>query len=317
MSLKNEIDGLLAEHGISPVLVDVGASGGAPEIWAPIAHHSRYIGFDPDLREIRRDTAGGYRAGIIVNKAVSPDTDAATVTFYLTESPYCSSMLRPDAAALSSQSFWRLFQVTREVQVPATTLDKVLSAEGIETMDWLKIDSQGADLRIYRSMHDATRSRLLALDTEPGLIDAYEGEDLFVEVHRHMRIEGFWLSNLNVMGVPRVSANVMEHLSSNETGLLDRVRNSPGWCEARYFRTADYLTDIRADERVFVLAWVFAIIDGQQGHALELALRLRSAGHARLSEQLTELAYRSLRTARPAATSISARVKRRLRRFLT
>lgn len=316
ISLAPLIDRLLEDHGISPVLVDIGASGGAPEVWAPLARHARYVGFDPDLREIRRDTVAGYRSGVIINKAVSADAGAEAVTFYLTENPYCSSMLRPDAKALSNHSFWRLFEVKREVQVPSTTLERVLADEKINGIDWLKIDAQGADLRIYRSLGDSKRGRLLALDTEPGLIDAYEGEDLFVDVHRQMRLDGFWLSNLNVMGVARYSAAVSDALDAGRYRLLDRVRTSPGWCEARYFRTVEYLVDVRADENAFILAWTFALVDRQHGHALDLAARL-SERNPRLGTELREAACALLAAEPIVRMGVAARIRRRLRRVFS
>ena len=238
------LQAILREHGIEPVLVDVGASGGSPEIWRPIASQSTYVGFDPDLREIKRDTAGGYRSGLIINKALCADPSAETVTFHLTRSPYCSSTLPPDAEALSKYSFWDLFEVDRIASVPATTLMRVLTEQSLTQIDWLKIDAQGTDLRIYQSLEETVRHRVLAVDTEPGLIDAYRGEDLFVDVHERLEAEGFWLSNLNLMGVPRLSRSAMQALNIRTSAGLPVIpagvlRTSPGWCEARYLRTTE------------------------------------------------------------------------------
>jgi FkbM family methyltransferase len=283
MKTHSPIDVLLQEEAIHPVLVDIGASGGAPPIWKPIARYSTYVGFDPDLRDMRRDTGLGYRSAIIVNKAVCPDPQAAEVTFYLTESPYCSSTLQPNADALSKYSFWKLFHTIREARVPATTLDAVLSAESLAQIDWLKIDAQGADLRLYLSIDPKIRRKMLALDTEPGLLDAYYGEDLFVDAHARIRKEGFWLSYINVMGVPRISAAVMKELAiamvdGMPKGKASQLRTSPGWCEARYLRTTDSLLEQACTAREFVLSWIFAVMDGQYGHALEIAVAARDAG---------------------------------------
>jgi hypothetical protein len=40
------------ELNITPVLVDVGASGQPPEIWNDLAENSISIGFDPNLRHL-------------------------------------------------------------------------------------------------------------------------------------------------------------------------------------------------------------------------------------------------------------------------
>src|SRR5205823_1249555 len=46
------IDQLLTRHAIEPVLVDVGASGGAPRAFKSLGRHATYTGFDPDSREM-------------------------------------------------------------------------------------------------------------------------------------------------------------------------------------------------------------------------------------------------------------------------
>ena len=299
MDLATEFDFLLQRYAVQPVLVDVGASGGSPDIWRPIARHSTYIGFDPDLREVKRDTVDGYKAGVVINKAISENPSATSVTFYLTESPYCSSTLEPDEEALSAYSFWKLFGVRRMVTVPATTLSRVVLEEGLSSIDWLKIDSQGTDLRIYRSIDDPLRNRIIAVDTEPGLLDAYRDEDLFVDVHRYLKSEGFWLSNLNVMGAQRISKSAMDALGVDPAGdppglTADQLRISPGWCEARYIRTTTWLRDTAAREREYIVSWIFSVLDRQYGHALDVAQTIREVLPAtplgaRLWEQATQL----------------------------
>jgi len=326
MDVARKIDPLLTKFDVQPVLVDVGASGGAPTIWQPISRHSVYVGFDPDLREIRKDTEGGYRVGIIVNKAVCAEAAAEAVTFHLTESPYCSSMLQPDNVSLAHYSFWKLFEVTRTTSVPATTLAKVMEEQGLAQIDWLKIDAQGTDLRIYRSLEDDVRKRIVAVDTEPGLLDAYCDEDLFVDVHKQLRSEGFWLSNLNVMGVPRISRATMEALGVPTTNGLPklragRLRSSPGWCEARYLRSTEWLKNTDCGEREFILAWVFAVLDGQFGYALDIARVLRKdLGRQDLGDWLWRDALELLGTSKGAAASdapkLRVRALNRIRRTM-
>ena len=91
--------------------MDVGASGTTPEIWNLIARQSLYVGFDPDLREIKELQDGRFWRAIIVNEAVTDDKNSAEVEFYLTKSPYCSSTLKPDTESLSNFLFADLFLV--------------------------------------------------------------------------------------------------------------------------------------------------------------------------------------------------------------
>jgi FkbM family methyltransferase len=287
---------LLKELDIVPVLVDVGASGDGPEIWREIAPASVYIGFDPDLREIRTIADGEYAKATIVNSAVCEQKSSNETHFYLTRSPYCSSTLAPNTAALRDYIFYDLFDVLNEVDVRATTIERALKEQECDVLDWIKIDAQGADLRIFRSIPDHLRDRIVAVDTEPGLLDAYVREDLFVDVHRYLRTQGFWLSKVDVRGTKRVAKETMEFLSRETPEVIEalkseRQRISPGWCEGRYLRTLEWLEAQGAPLRQFVLLWIFAVVDRQFGYAIDVSRRIET-GHlnAKLGTRLRELA---------------------------
>jgi hypothetical protein len=65
----------------------------------------------------------------------------------------------------------------------AVAIDEALARRQLSTIDWIKLDTQGTDLRLIHSISPALRARLMAIDTEPGLIEIYQGEDMFVDVH--------------------------------------------------------------------------------------------------------------------------------------
>jgi hypothetical protein len=257
--MSDEINDVLSAFDLQPVLVDIGASGGPPTLWDPIARRSIYVGFDPDRRDLSEVADGRYARSIIVNGAVTSAKKPTEVNLYLTRAPYCSSTLPPDTDAL-----------------PASSLSEVLHRLELPVVDWLKTDSQGTDLRLFQSLPDETRRRVLAVDIEPGLIDAYRGEDLFADAHPELLREGFWLSSLEVRGAVRMKRTTLQTTADLRAGLTaDCVQRSvppsPGWCEARYLRTIDSLVDRRAPERDYALLWVFAMIEGQLGFALDIA----------------------------------------------
>lgn len=273
---NNPIQILLSDLELSPILFDIGSSAGPPKIWNEIASDSIYVGFDPDLREIREIEDGIFQKAIFVNKAVTADHGEVPVTFYFTKSPYCSSSLQPDGRALSDYLFADLFEVERTGMVDATTLNQVLSQFSLPFIDWFKTDSQGTDLRLFDSLDAKTKDHVLAVDIEPGLIDAYCDEDLFVEAHLALIRDGFWLSNLSVRGSVRMNTRTFTRLKdrgkvSSRDYLLNMLPVSPGWCEARYLRTQDYLAAMDMTQREYRLLWIFSVLDNQPGFALDLA----------------------------------------------
>jgi len=276
---------LLSKLDIRPILIDVGASGAPPEVWEGIAQRSIYVGFDPDLRDIHEVAWSRFHKAIFVNEAVTDKEASDEATFYLTKSPNCSSTLKPDSQSLSNYLFCDLFLVEREARVRATTLESVMERLCLPRIDWLKIDSQGTDLRIFNSLKGEIRSGVLAIDIEPGLMDAYVGEDLFVDAHRDLIGGGFWLSNLRVGGALRMRKSALEALTtikkSNkraEQAFAEKtVKKSPGWCEARYLRTIEWLAEGEFDRTRYVLLWIFSMLDGQLGFALDLAIEYERA----------------------------------------
>lgn len=275
--MRNPLNHLLTKLDLHPVLVDVGASGTPPKIWRPIARQSVYVGFDPDQRDLRETVGGTFHRSIIVNTAITDHDSPNGVRFYFTKGPHCSSTLQPDSKSLSDFLFADLFAVEREGSVPAESLNFVLNRLGLPRIDWLKIDTQGTDLRIWRSVNEKARRSLLALDVEPGLINAYEEEDLFVDAHRELTRSGFWLSNLSVHGTVRMRLESLDNVASKYKSLTSEIlqataKKTPAWVEARYLRTFASLADVSASRQEFALLWVFAMLDEQEGFALDLAI---------------------------------------------
>lgn len=299
--MEKVLQKVLADNQIHPILLDIGASGEPHPIWQPIASQSVYVGFDADDRAIDPTRYTGFHSSRIVPKAVSPDADAENLTFYLTASPFCSSTLLPDTDSLADYLFADLFAVEREATAPATTLSAALSELGLEQVDWFKTDSQGTDLRLFHSLPDSIRAGVLALDIEPGLIDAYVGEDMWIDAHRELTGSGFWLSHLDVRGSVRMRRENLAALARYAPGVTDRqvevaVRPSPGWGESRYLRTIDWLLRTDANEEAFLLLWAFAGLDGQFAFALDVGVafekRFGSSEQASLLQREAALAIK-------------------------
>src|SRR5215831_19114832 len=75
----------------------------------------------------------------LIHEAITEDQAASEVPFYLTRSPYCSSRLKPNSRSLASFLFSDLFEVERETQVRATSLNAALGRLNLPTVDWIKL----------------------------------------------------------------------------------------------------------------------------------------------------------------------------------
>jgi len=245
-----------------PVLIDIGASGEINAKWKMIAPYSVCIAFDADDREFKvsEETNKGYKKLITFNRLVfeKPSVD---VSFHLTSSPFCSSLLQPDSSKLKKWSFAGLFDVVKEIKLPVITIEQALEQTGINYIDWFKTDTQGTDLRLFTSLPENLSRHILAVEFEPGIIDAYHGEDKLHTVMGVMDKDDFWLSSMKVKGTQRINPQYLNELGGRV------IRNSPCWAEVTYLRQAmETLT-----ERDLLLLYVFALLENQPGFALEVA----------------------------------------------
>ena len=188
-----------------PVLIDIGASGRIHSKWKHVAKYAYCLAFDADDREfhVTEQTNKTYKKLITFNRIVTAEHIGQT-NFHLTASPFCSSLLEPNKEKLEPWVFSPLFSVERVIPLPATTLQEALQQANIDYIDWFKTDTQGTDLRLFTSLPAALQSKILAAEFEPGIIDAYEGEDKVLAVMQEMRDQGFWLSSMAVKGVQRL-----------------------------------------------------------------------------------------------------------------
>lgn len=274
---RDVIADLLARLKINPVLLDIGASGAPPRYWKPIASRSVYIGFDPDLREINERQQYGFARYVLVDKAVASDKLAREATFYFTRYPLCSSTLQPDFRSLADFLYRDFFAVETEKKVQASNLDQILSGLSVDRVHWLKIDSQGTDLKLIESLGDQYRSGILALDIEPGLASAYLDEDLFADAHGHLTKEGFWLAGLHIQKAVRMRQESLQSALGVNRDINYNLYNSflpgcPTACEARYLRTLAHMESITAKPQDYVLLWIFALLSNQIGFTMDVVL---------------------------------------------
>lgn len=261
-----------------PVLVDIGASGNVHHRWRKITKYSICITFEPDSRKfgyIQKESKH-YKKLFVFNCGAGND-DEKESKFYLTRSPYCSSFLKPNIEKLRPYSFAYKFIVENEVIYSIRGIRSILNELNIPYVDWYKSDSQGWDLRIFSSIGNEIIQKIIAAEFEPGIMDAYEGEDKLHQVLAYMEKFPFFLSRLDVKGISRISCNNLGKISSIpvlQKIAIESHKQIAGWGEMLYLNTfeGDYLSSIRD----YLLGIAIAILNQEYGFALELSQKARS-----------------------------------------
>lgn len=314
----------LASEGISLTLVDVGASLEPFRPFQPLLRWATYVGFDPDLREMHTEASERARR-VIVNKAVVADPERSTVSFFLTHNPTASSTLRPDRDQLAPYLHAYRYEVVGEAEVPASTLDRALADAGLDRVDWLKLDTQGTDLRLVESISEPLFSTIMAVDAEPGLDPYYATEDTFGGLHSALVDRGFWLADLELTSAVRLRRDTFD-AALGARSKFSRMRyefalkTSPIAVGPRYLRTLASLDKAGADRADYLRLWACAAFSGNNPYALDVLVECRDRhGADPLTTRLLDLTVRrNRRDARRGSWRLVEKVNlRNLKRFVT
>jgi hypothetical protein len=247
-----------------PVLIDIGASEEINPEWKTIAPYSICVAFDADDRDfqIAEHENKIYRKLFTFNRIVTAEK-VENPSFFLTSSPYCSSLLEPDNESLKPWLFSPLFKIDKEIRLQAITLAEAFAQINIGYVDWFKTDSQGTDLRLFKSIPAHISESVLAAQFEPGIINAYKGEDKLYSILKEMDRPDFWLSYLDVRGTQRLNHGYEKQISRYVNKGI--IRKSPGWAEIIFLRQPV------KNKRKLLLLYILALLQKQYGYALEVA----------------------------------------------
>jgi FkbM family methyltransferase len=280
-----------------PVLVDVGASGSIHARFKPLAKASVCVAFDADDREMHQVVAKDskdFKKLYVVNSVLS-EKDNSEIPFFLTKYPYCSSTLKPDSESLRDWDRAEIFEIEKLSSIKATTLRKVFGELNLSKVDWFKTDSQGTDLRLFKSLGEDLIKKVLVAEFEPGFIDSYLGEDKIHGVLSYMEKFNFWISDIKMRGFRRIKPEFKNKLFNKleKTFFSKCLKQSPGWAEITYVNS---LSESQLfEERDFFLSWIFSTVLGQHGHALDVSRRADEIFESRLFKEMTDFSIRKMK----------------------
>lgn len=302
-----------------PVLIDVGASGGLNPVWQKIASFSILIAFDPDEREFGyiEQKGTGYKRNYVFKSIATSETGISKKKFYLTKSPYCSSTLRPLNHKLKGHHFSDSYEIEKEIELTAVNIQDALDKLKLEYVDWFKTDTQGTDLRLFKSLKESISNNVLVAEFEPGIIDSYEGEDKLTDVLKYMESLNFYLTSLNVKGPLKIDSNHFNQIfnSSLKKRLAgDMVKKVPGWAEIIY---ANSLSSNSFTQREYILSWLFHSLQGHHGIAFSLIQDAKTKQADALYPELEAFSLSKIKSDLYSLRGIARMLSRMLNKYLS
>ena len=195
-NFQSNIDKLL--EGKKLIGLDVGAQGGFNSDKFFPKKYNKY--FEPILVDPLKDSLKDEQNKYIINKGLWSSKSIRKL-FILNKRPQSSSMYEPDKKSLAIYDFeekdFHLFDVSKTEMVECDTLSASLKGLNINTLDYLKIDTQGAELEILKGLENY---RPLIIKCEIQIFPMYKKEPNWTEVANLLYKLGYMVSDWKKIG---------------------------------------------------------------------------------------------------------------------
>ena len=171
----------------------MGASGGIHSRWKNFNDSCKVILFEPDSREFESLKMSKNKNEIVLNTALSDFSQ--TIDFNLCEKQEVSSAYLPNHNFLTLFPEPERWRVLKTIRIKADTLDNSLKKSNIKDLDFIKIDTQGYELKILNGSVE-NLDKVIGLELEVEFAPLYENQPLFGDVDSFVRSFGFELFDI-------------------------------------------------------------------------------------------------------------------------
>lgn len=188
-------DRIATRSGMTGTWIDVGAHEGETTLYAALQNPGlKVYAFEPNLR-VAAKLIGRAANYFVVPMAVAETDGFATLNVNTFEA--ASSLLPMDETALGSWIGGKDLGIASTTTVRTVRLDTFMTLTGIQTVDFLKIDTQGLDLVVTKSAGQRLRDIAkitLEVDVKPARL--YTGSPSKDEVIAFLNSSGFSLTSV-------------------------------------------------------------------------------------------------------------------------
>lgn len=184
------------------IVVDVGARGGKESHWRVYEDQIKIIGFDPDKKECARLNKLSDEINVRYFPYALWET-SGTRKFYMMRNLASSSFFKPKI------EFWKRFPdevnlTTRKIaSVKTINLDSFTNEQGVDYVDFIKLDVEGAELAALKGATNLLKKSVLGVTCEIQFIQTLKHQPVFAEVDSFLRSFGFVLFDLGLIRLGR------------------------------------------------------------------------------------------------------------------
>lgn len=175
--------------------IDVGAMGGIPKKWSALSGVMKVLAFEPDEREFKK----------LVNSPTITYFNYALwersedLKYRIARGAGKSSFYFPNKDFLKQFEDESRHDVIKEEFLPASrvkSLDAIIKENQISDCDFIKLDTQGSELKILMGGKNEALSKIFGANIEVEFAEIYKGQCLFRDIDAFMADHGFELIDL-------------------------------------------------------------------------------------------------------------------------
>lgn len=172
-------------------VIDVGCRWGPADRWRQIPN-VRVFGFDPDPAECERLNQQAANDPLLTYVPLALGAVPGVAQLHIAAEPACSSLYPPDEELVGLRPSLALISKVGQEEVSLETLDRWCAENNVGGVDFLKIDTQGAELDVLKGA-EQTLGSVRVVEVEVEFNPIYIGQPLFPAVDSFLRKHGFVL----------------------------------------------------------------------------------------------------------------------------
>lgn len=285
--------------GTRCVVMDIGARGTTDNPWIGLGDIIDLVLFEPDAEEANKLADNLNKTVTIIPKAVWSEN--GKFPLHITRNRSYCSLLKPDTEVLNGTIYYdrNFYEIDRIDTVETVSLDHCLEAYKLDQIDFMKIDVQGGELEVFKSLQDSKWKKVLGVFSEAYGARLYQAGTTIDEILSFLKsaeLEPYHIEN--IANAPMTSWGEHELFSEEELGMRPNSAAYQGRqmvFDILLFKSFQTLLEQKQPEAIRRMSFLFAF----HGY-LDSALAIAHAGleHGLLnSNELKEIrkALRNLR----------------------
>ena len=253
------------------ILADIGSSGGLDIRWSVVNKYLKIYSFDPDLRASITESDNN----IIFSKALWSENKKLKLN--LTKFPDASSVYEINDKILKDFLNYECHKVIETRDIEADNLKQILKEYTFP--DFIKIDTEGADLEILKGAGELHDKQLIGIQIEVQFVERNIGSPFFSDIDNFCRSNSFQLMSLAKQSWIR--NNNLWNIQSNPQLI---------WADAVYIINKDRIFKLlnsldKKDVSIFISKFIcICIVYGFYDYALSIIYSIKE--ESRLNNEI-------------------------------